>query len=243
MPLVSTTVTSPGAPVYAIPAVSSAARVCRLPSAPKSYAWLFARLTSRKPASRSTVAYPGGERKAKQLIFGGGDPGGVVAGGGHLRNPVSSVSGCSRLPIWMSARSTSATSAKKSRAPAGGKASGAEPMTMSPVADRLTVRPGSTAAGGTIDDGTVDGPPPPAPTGAVRCGAGPPWRGPARPEARTTVVVAAPTTRTPTTPRINRRVRDRGRPAPGDRSSRWVASQSRSAAPSATPGELVAGAG
>src|SRR6266545_63925 len=105
-PLTSTTVIWPGAPVCARPALSSACLVCRLPSAPKSYAWLFARFIRRNPASRSSVAYAGGERNAKQVF--------PADSAEHLPTPVSFVSGCSRLPICRSARRASRTGVKRS---------------------------------------------------------------------------------------------------------------------------------
>src|SRR6266545_3382711 len=145
-PLTSTTVIWPGAPVYWRPALSSAALVCRLPSAPKSYAWLFARFIRRNPASRSSVAYAGGERNAKQVF--------PADSAEHLPTPVSLVSGCSRLPICRSARRASRTGVERSLPLLGGRAPGAEPMMMSPVADIVIVWSAPAPAGAEADGPT-----------------------------------------------------------------------------------------
>src|SRR6266545_578799 len=145
-PLTSTTVIWPGAPVCARPALSSACLVCRLPSAPKSYAWLFARFIRRNPASRSSVAYAGGERNAKQVF--------PADSAEHLPTPVSFVSGCSRLPICRSARRASRTGVKRSLPLLGGRAPGAEPMMMSPVADIVIVWSAPAPAGAEADGPT-----------------------------------------------------------------------------------------
>src|SRR5256714_13145604 len=83
IPFTVTTVIIPGGPVYFTPAASNALRVFWWPAGPKSYAWLFARFTSAKPASLSTPAYDGGERNWKH----------VVLPAAPLPTPVSSGSG------------------------------------------------------------------------------------------------------------------------------------------------------
>src|SRR5690606_9094276 len=65
--------------------------------------------------------------------------------GAHLSYPVSSVSGCSRLPITRSAASASRTSSKNPFPSRGGSAP-TSPRMMSPVADRV-IEGGSVASG------------------------------------------------------------------------------------------------
>src|SRR5258707_2635128 len=84
-----------------------------------------------KPASLRLPTYDGGVRNAKQVL--------PADSAEHLPTPVSSVSTCSRLPIWKSAARNDLTGSKKPLPPFGGRPLGAMPMTTSPVA--LSVMP------------------------------------------------------------------------------------------------------
>src|SRR6185312_12191817 len=96
-----------------------------------SYAWLFARLSTVKPACWSQCAYAGGVWKAKQFV----DP------LPHFDPPpVDSVP--SRFPRTTSPARSVWTSEKNERPPSDGRF-GVEPITMSPVATIATTPSGT----------------------------------------------------------------------------------------------------
>ena len=146
-PLASPTETIPGQPVYLIPAPSSAFCVFLYPTSPKSYAWLFAMVIMWNPASLRLLTYPGGVLNAKHVL--------PADSAEHLPTPVSSVSICSRLPIWKSAARKLLTGSKKPLPLFGGSPPGAMPITMSPVAVIVMPSAGPAAAGAEVPPGVA----------------------------------------------------------------------------------------